>query len=133
MWPAGSGDRPKTVPLAGADRFETSFLVAREFFGADSATPGRTHLGVATAYNWPDSLAGGGAMAQLQGPMLLVDPETGLTPEEQQWVSANSGDVDSALVFGGPVALSPAVDAQLGTTLEGPAGFVTATNPPSIP
>ena len=36
---------------------------------------------------WPDSLAGGGAMAQLQGPMLLVDPTTGLTPQERAWAS----------------------------------------------
>jgi len=65
--------------------------------------------------------------------MLLVDPHTGLTPEERQWVSADSGDVGSALVFGGPRAVSPVVDQQLGTTLAGPAGYVAATNPPSIP
>lgn len=133
LFPAGSPNRPTTVALAGLDRFETSFLVAKEFFGADPAEPGRVHLGTATAYNWPDSLAGAGAMAQLQGPMLLVDPNTGLTPQEQQWVSANSGDVGSALVFGGPMAVSPTVDMQLGTTLSGPAGYVMATNPPSIP
>jgi hypothetical protein len=132
LWPPGTA-RPATVPLAGIDRFETSFLVAREFFGPDPAQPGHVHIGAATAYNWPDSLAGGAAMAQLQGPMLLVDPKTGLTPEERQWVSANSGDVDSALLFGGPAAVSPSVDAQLGSTLAGPAGYVTATNPPSIP
>lgn len=133
LWPAGTANRPTTISLAGLDRFETSFLVAKEFFGPDPAEPGRVHLGVATAYNWPDSLAGAGAMAELQGPMLLVDPHTGLAPEERQWVSANSGDVDSALVFGGPKAVSPVVDQQLGTTLAGPAGYVVATNPPSIP
>ena len=133
LWPAGTANRPTTIPLAGLDRFETSFLVAKEFFGPDPAEPGRVHLGAATAYNWPDSLAGAGAMAQLQGPMLLVDPRHGLTPEERQWVSANSGDIDSALVFGGPKAVSPAIDTQLGTTLAGPAGYVLATNPPSIP
>lgn len=133
LWPAGATRRPTTIPLAGLDRFETSFLVAKEFFGPDPSEPGRVHLGTATAYNWPDSLAGAGAMAELQGPMLLVDPHTGLTPEERQWVSANSGDIDSALVFGGPKAVSPAIDEQLGTTLAGPAGYVSATNPPSIP
>lgn len=133
LWPAGAANRPTTIPLAGLDRFETSFLVAKEFFGPDPSEPGRVHLGVATAYNWPDSLAGAGAMAELQGPMLLVDPNNGLTSEEHQWVSANSGDIDSALIFGGPKAVSPAIDEQLGTTLAGPAGYVSATNPPSIP
>ena len=46
---------------------------------------------------------------------------------------ANSGTVDSALAFGGPLALSPTIDAQLGTTLSGPAGYVPSINPTSIP
>ena len=125
LWPSAAG-RPPIVALAGADRFETSFLVAREFFGA-------IHLGLSTGYNWPDSLSGGTLMSNLGGPILLVDPKTGLTAQEKDWVSANSGTIDSALVFGGPVALSPAIDAQVGETLAGPAGFATATNPPSIP
>lgn len=134
LWPSVSSAAPKRIPLAGLDRFETSFYVAKEFFGADpGAMPGRLYLGTATGYNWPDSLAGGAAMANLSGPMLLVDPRNGLTAEEQQWVSANSGSVDSALVFGGPVAVSTALDAELGKTLAGPAGYVTATNPQSIP
>lgn len=102
------GGRPPIVPLAGADRFETSFLVAREFFGAGKdESPAHLYVGLSTAYNWPDSLAGGTLMANLGGPILLVDPKTGLTPQEKAWVSANSGTVDSALVFGGPVALAP--------------------------
>jgi hypothetical protein len=134
LWPTGTHGAPKTVPLAGLDRFATSFAVAREFFGADpNAQPGRVHLGVATAYNWPDSLAGGAAMSNLAGPMLLVDPQSGLTTEELQWVSANAGSADSALVFGGPVAVSTTVDGELGRTLAGPAGFVAATNPGGIP
>ncbi|WP_194925263.1 cell wall-binding repeat-containing protein [Catenulispora pinisilvae] len=132
LWPHGPAGA-KTVPLSGTDRYETSFLVAREFFGATPTNPGRVYLGVATATNWPDSLAGGAAMSNLPGPMLLVNPKTGLSPEEQQWVSANAGAVDSALVFGGPDALSSTVDAQLGDTLSGPAGFTMATDPASIP
>jgi hypothetical protein len=133
LWPTAAG-RPPVIALAGADRFETSFLVAREFFGAGTyEQPAHIYVGLSTAYNWPDSLSGGTLMSNLGGPILLVDPKTGLTPQEKGWVSANSGTIDSALVFGGPVALSPAIDGQVGDTLAGPAGFVTATNPPSIP
>ncbi|MEY9926080.1 hypothetical protein ABH926_000700 [Catenulispora sp. GP43] len=130
---SGATGTARTIALAGTDRFETSFMVAREFFGAAPARPGRLYLGAATAFNWPDSLAGGAAMAKLSGPMLLVDPQKGLSTEEQQWVSANSGSVDSALVFGGLVALPGGIDTELGTNLSGPAGYVTATDPASIP
>lgn len=131
---SGATGKARTVPLAGTDRFETSFMVAREFFGAaPNALPGRLYLGVATAYNWPDSLAGGAAMSNLSGPLLLVDPHKGLTPEEQQWVSANSGSIDSALIFGGPAALPDSIGTELGATLSGPAGYVAATDPGSIP
>lgn len=132
LWPTGSANRPKLVPLAGIDRFETSYLVAREFFGSDGL-PGHVYLGVATAANWPDSLPGGALMNGLRGPLLLADPHTGLTDQEKQWVSTISGTVDSSLIFGGPEAISPTVDAQLGALLSGPAGYVHQTNPPSIP
>ena len=62
--------------LVGADRYQTSYLVAHEIFGAFGS------VGVATGVNWPDSLSGGALMGNRQGPLLLVNPATGLTPAE---------------------------------------------------
>ena len=129
LWPpANTMQRPMIYPLAGADRYETSFMVAREFFGDQT-----TQVGVATALNWPDSLSGGAVMAYAHGPLLLVDPQHGLTPREQQWVSANSGGLDHALIFGGTKVVAGTAEAQLGTLISGPAGYDTATDPRVMP
>lgn len=123
LWPRGTQE-PMRFALVGADRYETSFMVAREFFGTQT-----TQVGIATALNWPDSLSGGAVMAHERGPLLLVDPKHGLTAHEQQWVSANSGGLDHALIFGGTKVVTGAAEAQLGTAIAGPAGYDTATNP----
>jgi len=130
LWPAyGSPGSPSmVVPLAGTDRYETSFPVARAFFGVD--TP---QVGVATALNWPDSLSGGAVMGHAYGPLLLVDPKTGLTPEEKQWVSANSGGLGDAVIFGGTAAVTGTEEAQLGSTIAGPGGFDSVTDPAAMP
>ncbi|WP_194895569.1 cell wall-binding repeat-containing protein [Catenulispora pinisilvae] len=123
LWP-NPLTAPVVNPLVGADRYATSFMVAREFFGIDTS-----RVGVATALNWPDSLSGGAVMGHAYGPLLLVDPKTGLTPQERQWVSANSGGLSDALIFGGTTAVTGAVEGQLGNAISGPAGFDTAVNP----
>ena len=103
-------------------------MVAREFFGSRT-----TQVGVATAMNWPDSLSGRAVMAHAHGPLLLVGPKHGLTPQEQQWVSANSGGLDHAVIFGGTQAVPGLTGAQLGTLISGPAGYDVATNPRVMP
>jgi dipeptidyl aminopeptidase/acylaminoacyl peptidase len=126
LWHTGAG--PVVTSLVGTDRYETSFMVARQFFGDQT-----TQVGVATALNWPDSLSGGAVMAHDHGPLLLVDPQKGLTPQEHQWVSANSGGLDHALIFGGTKVVTGMAEAQLGAAIAGPAGYDTATNPTVMP
>lgn len=130
LWPSwDTPGRPNgIIPLVGADRYATSFLVAREFFGIQTS-----QVGVATALNWPDSLSGGAVMGHAYGPLLLVDPKSGLTPQELQWVSANSGGLSHALIFGGTAAVTGTAEGQLGNAISGPAGFDTATDPAAMP
>ncbi len=67
-----------TVALAGLDRFATSAAVATRFFSPPTG-PSPISVGAATAFNFPDALAGGADMARRLGPMLLV-PASGSLP-----------------------------------------------------
>jgi hypothetical protein len=93
--------------LVGTDRYQTSYMVAHEIFGAFGA------VGVATGVTWPDSLSGGALMGNRQGPLLLVNPVTGLSPADNALIDANRGAANWAFVFGGTKALPLRVDQQL--------------------
>jgi putative cell wall-binding protein len=59
--------RPSAVPVVGADRYETSTLVASTFF------PGTPPIaGLASGENFPDALAGGANIAIFRGPLVLT-------------------------------------------------------------
>jgi hypothetical protein len=98
--PAAAAD-PQATAVAGADRYATSVLVARQFFSAPATA------GLATGANFPDALAAGPRLASIGGPLLLTDP------------SALSASVASYLaqtprparveVYGGTAAVSDAV------------------------
>jgi putative cell wall-binding protein/peptidoglycan/xylan/chitin deacetylase (PgdA/CDA1 family) len=64
--------------IAGADRFETSRLIAANAFGANGATTAY----ISTGLNFPDALAAAPAAAKANGPTILVP--------------GNSGSVDQA-------------------------------------
>jgi len=102
--------------LVGVDRYQTSYLVAHEIFGAFG------HIGVATGTNWPDSLSGGALMGNRQGPLLLVDPTVGLTSADDALIDANRGASNWAYVFGGFNALPQHVDQQLAADIATSAG-----------
>lgn len=102
--------------LVGLDRYQTSYLVAHDIFGAFG------HIGVATGSNWPDSLSGGALMGNRQGPLLLVDPATGLTPKDDALIDANRGAANWAYIFGGLNALPQRVDQQLAADIATSAG-----------
>ena len=104
--------------LVGADRYQTSYLVAHKIFGGFSS------IGVATGLNWPDSLSGGAFMGLRGGPLLLVDPNVGLTPEEDAMIDANRGADNRGYVFGGLNALPLHVDGQLSADVATATGSV---------
>ncbi len=61
---------PGTIErIAGADRYETSRMVAASFFGDDGATTAY----VSTGLNFPDALTGGAAAGAHDAPVILVD------------------------------------------------------------
>lgn len=112
---AALGGRPQ-IALKGADRIATSMLVARNLFD----TPGS--VGFATSMNWPDSLAGGALQGTVGGPLILVDPASGLSADEQQWLKQSATAIDSVQIYGGPAAV-PAIETGVGTDIGGVGGF----------
>jgi hypothetical protein len=111
------------LDLWGTDRYLTSFFVARYFFGsADSA-------GLATGMNWADALSGGAEMGTEDGPLLLVDPKTGVPAGAAQWLNQDNGQYNRAEIFGGPAAVPGSVDKVVGGLIAGTGGVAYSSNP----
>ncbi|NUR27055.1 MAG: hypothetical protein HOV83_14625, partial [Catenulispora sp.] len=117
------------LSLAGADRYQTSYLVAKTYFGGwHEASP--ASVGFATGVTWPDALAGGAFMSQRGGPLLLVNPVTGLpSTEAQGWLAGWAPVTGTAYVFGGTKALGPDVATNVAGLISGPAGATSQNNP----
>ena len=105
--------------LVGADRYQTSYLVAHDIFGTFG------HIGVATGRTWPDALSGGALMGDRHGPLLLVDPAAGLSANDDALIDANRGAANWAYVFGGLSALPLRVDQQLAADIQTATGAKT--------
>jgi hypothetical protein len=106
------------LPLVGNDRYQTSYLVASTFF------PAMNTVGMATGSVWPDALSGGAAMGSMGGPLLLVNPATGLSGQDAALLDANRGELFTGWVFGGTAAVPAGVDKQLGQAIAGPLGVI---------
>ncbi|WP_197087939.1 cell wall-binding repeat-containing protein [Micromonospora sp. HK10] len=113
----------EATELWGDDRFGTAAKVNWTFFGRGH------HVGLVTAMNWPDALAGGALMAQLNGPLLLTAGANGsLHPDAWLYGSYYGGSVHTALVFGSSAVVGDAEAAQLGGALSGPLRYDVTTN-----
>ena len=103
---------PSGTLVAGGDRFATSALVAEKFF----VNP--TLVGVATGWNFPDALAGAGAMAVDGGPVLLSDPWV-LPSAIALYLTNEASSINGALLFGGTASLSPAIATTVSNQING--------------
>ena len=103
---------PAGTLLAGGDRFATSALVAEKFF----TNP--TVVGVATGWNFPDALAGAGAMGVMGGPVLLSDPVV-LPSADALYLTNQASSITQALLFGGVTSLSPAIATTVSKQING--------------
>ncbi|HEY2430320.1 MAG TPA: cell wall-binding repeat-containing protein [Acidimicrobiales bacterium] len=90
---------PQATALFGGDRFATSVIVAQKFFPTPSV------VGVATGADFPDALAGGGAMGLKGGPVLMSGTDT-LPSAAGVYLSDNHATIGQGFLFGGPGALS---------------------------
>ncbi len=93
--------------LAGADRFETSRLVAEKYFFDGQ----RFFATLAYARNFPDGLSGGPLTMRLNGPLLLVDDthyEDAKMILGPDWLGTRS-----LFVLGGPTLISDKTVAEI--------------------
>ena len=90
---------PGGTRLAGANRYETSQLVAEKFF------PAPTFVGIASGVNFPDAL-GGGVHAARRGSPLLLSPPAGLPGPVAAYLQARRDAITAGVLYGGPAALS---------------------------
>lgn len=101
---------PDASPLFGADRYETSALVATEFF--DDAAG----VAVASGANFPDALSGGAFTAAQGHALLLSDPQA-LSAPAQAWIESRSDALSAGFVLGGSAALSDGVSTSFAEAL----------------
>ena len=96
-----------TTRVVGADRFETSTLVATTFFKAP------TLLGFASAGAFADALCGGPGIAAKHGPMLLLPSSGPLPPSVSNYLASNRTTVESGTFYGGTFALGTDVFSEV--------------------
>lgn len=94
--------------VAGSDRIATAVAISRQRFA--SAGPAGGACIVASAYAFPDALAGSTLAGAVGGPVLLTSP-TALSPAVSAEIVRLG--VDKVYLLGGTGAVSPAVEAAL--------------------
>ena len=115
------GPRATGNSIVGADRYETSAMVARTFFAAGA------YMGYASGEAYPDALTGGAMMGSIWEPLVLVRPKAVPTTVRDQARAYRAG-TDAVVVFGGESAVSASVEGQLVAV----AGRQTALFGPSV-
>ena len=104
---AAAGADPGATAVYGTTLYDTSAAVAARFFPAPS------EIGAATGTNFPDALAGGPMLGVAGGPLLLVQPTGPLPAAVAAYLTTVAGGISSAFLFGGPLAVSDQVLAEL--------------------
>jgi hypothetical protein len=104
---AAAGADPSATAIFGQDLYDTSAAVAFKFF------PSVTALGAATGANFPDALAAGPGLGRASAPMLLVPPTGALPGSISLYLSLVGSKVNRGTLFGGVLAVSDQVLAEL--------------------
>lgn len=119
----------KHTGLVGTDRYQTSYLVAKTFFGG-AADDAPATMGFATGADWPDALSGGAFMGESGGPLLLVNPASWLSAQSQNFLFGWAPGTADAYIFGGDKAVDGGVtQSNIGGGISGPAGYDYKLNP----
>ncbi|NUR57872.1 MAG: hypothetical protein HOV87_04095 [Catenulispora sp.] len=95
--------------LHGGDRYATAVAVADAMTAGGHAPAG---LGIASGTVFPDALTGGAYAADAGVPLLLTDPK-GLPDTVRLLLAALHRQLAAVQIFGGSLAVSDAVDAQV--------------------
>ncbi|MBK9178054.1 MAG: cell wall-binding repeat-containing protein [Acidimicrobiales bacterium] len=99
------GPNPDVTRVAGPDRYTTAALLSQAF------PPGVPGVVVASGADFADALVAAPVASLLGGPVLLVQPTA--IPQATAAAIARLAP-NEIVIIGGPAAVSPAVEAQLG-------------------
>lgn len=94
---------PSATKIAGASVYDTARLLAQRYF------PFPKTAALASGTVFADALAGGAHIGRVGGPLLLSEP-TRLPAEIAGYLSTNKDHLGAVTLYGGPAALSAAVE-----------------------
>jgi putative cell wall-binding protein len=97
----------------GADRYETAVDIAENAVARGWLE--RKLVGISASL--PDALGDGGPLGRQDGISLLTRADT-LSPATKAWLETYGDEVEDCFIFGGPVAVSPEVKAQVEDALK---------------
>ncbi len=110
-----SDDGYDVARVAGADRYGTAALLAREALNAGASVE---TVVLASGADFPDALAAAPSAHAEGGTLLLVDPaDLGGSPATRDLLAERASDVDRVVLAGGESALSTRVADQVETIL----------------
>jgi hypothetical protein len=105
----------------GADRYQTSELVAEKLFDPPH------EVALATGTSFPDALSGGAYAAAHLAPLLLAPPSLTATGAVPAFLHAWSSTIDRADIFGGTGVVPSTVEQQLGPIIGLTSTYSTVT------
>lgn len=97
----------------GDDSAAGTAVAVADLLGADP-----TVVGIASSEVFADALGGGAHIGAAGGPLLLTGPDD-LADEAAAWLTDHAATVDTAYVYGGDAAISPAVRAAVASAIAG--------------
>jgi serine/threonine protein kinase len=104
------------LDLSGADRYATAAAVASRFPEAGGSVRA---IGIATAKDHADALAGGALMAALGNPLLLTDVNAPPPRLSEAITSQRWHDLTDIVLFGGEGAISSQAESQIAQLVGG--------------
>jgi hypothetical protein len=118
--PEAAAADPAATRIVGADKYDTSRLLAERYF------PAATRVALASGTGFADALAGGAHTGRLGGPLLLTLPG-GLPGPVRTYLARNSSRLSATVVYGGTAAVSTAVEDVAVNTVRGATFFGEGT------
>lgn len=119
-WPGKPANLPVTA-VGGSDADLNALLVAKQY------SDGPTEVALTATSSWQDAL-----LAASNGPgmpLLVVDPQAGLSTDATGWLGQSAASVSTVVVYGDTSSVPDSIVDQAAGALNAPAGSNNVLNP----